>query len=92
MGLDGINRKLEPPDPVEKDIFHMTPKEKEQNGIQSLPESLGEAIHHFKNSKLMKEAFGDHIFENFLTVKQREWDAFRSYVTTWEIDRYLSIL
>ena len=92
MGLDGINRKLEPPDPVEKDIFHMTPKEKEQNGIQSLPESLGEAIHHFKNSKLMKEAFGEHIFENFLTVKQREWDAFRSYVTTWELDRYLSIL
>ncbi|MCL5990385.1 MAG: glutamine synthetase, partial [Candidatus Thermoplasmatota archaeon] len=92
MGLDGINRKLEPPDPVEKDIFHMTPKEKEQNGIQSLPESLGEAIHHFKNSKLMKETFGEHIFENFLTVKQREWDAFRSYVTTWELDRYLSIL
>jgi glutamine synthetase len=53
---------------------------------------LGEALHHFRNSKLMKEILGEHIFENFITVKQKEWDAFRSYVTKWEIDRYLPIL
>ncbi|MCL6090395.1 MAG: type I glutamate--ammonia ligase [Candidatus Thermoplasmatota archaeon] len=92
MGLDGIEHKINPPDPVEKDIFHMTAAEREKNGIQSMPESLGEALHHFRNSKLMREVLGDHIFENFITVKQREWDAFRSYVTTWELDRYLPIL
>jgi glutamine synthetase len=57
-----------------------------------MPESLGEALHHFRNSKLMKDILGDHVFENFITVKQREWDAFRSYVTKWELDRYLPIL
>ncbi|MCL4341426.1 MAG: type I glutamate--ammonia ligase [Candidatus Thermoplasmatota archaeon] len=92
MGLDGIKRKLNPPDPVERDIFHMSHQERVKMGIDSLPESLGEALHHFKNSKLMKEILGEHIFDNFITVKQREWDSFRSYVTRWEVDRYLSTL
>jgi glutamine synthetase len=92
MGLDGIKRKLTPPDPVERDIFHMSHQERVKMGIDSLPESLGEALHHFKNSKLMKDILGEHIFENFITVKQREWDSFRSYVTKWEVDRYLSTL
>ena len=92
MGLDGINRKLTPPEPVEKDIFHMSHQERVRLGIDSLPESLGEALHHFRNSKLMKQILGEHIFENFITVKQREWDSFRSYVTKWEVDRYLSTL
>ena len=70
----------------------MTPEERQKNGINSLPESLGEALHHFRNSKLMKDILGEHIFSNFITVKQREWDSFRSHVTKWEIDRYLSVL
>jgi glutamine synthetase len=70
----------------------MTAEERAKGGIQSMPESLGEALHHFRNSKLMKDILGEHIFENFITVKQREWDAFRSHVTTWELDRYLPIL
>ncbi len=89
MGLDGISRKLEPPEPVEKDIFHMTGEEREKLGIRSMPESLGEALHHFRESKLMRELMGPHIFENFAVVKQREWDAFRSFVTKWEVERYL---
>lgn len=89
MGLDGIENKISPPDPVEKDIFHMTASERLESGIQSMPESLGEALHHFRNSKLMRETLGSHIFDNFLTVKQREWDSFRSHVTEWEIDNYL---
>lgn len=92
MGLDGIENKLKAPEPTEKDIFHMTPEERVHDGIQSMPESLGEALHHFRNSKLMKDILGEHIFENFITVKQREWDAFRSQVTTWELERYLPIL
>ncbi len=92
LGLDGIEHKITPPDPVEKDIFHMTPEERQQEGIASMPESLGEALHHFRNSRIMKETFGDHIFENFITVKQREWDSFRSFVTEWEVKRYLPML
>jgi glutamine synthetase len=89
MGLDGIKNKLEPPEPVERDIYHMTAEERQKHGIGSMPESLGEALHHFRQSKLMHDALGSHIFENFAVVKQREWDSFRSFVTKWEIERYL---
>lgn len=92
MGLDGIERKLDPPEPVEKDIFQMTKEERSSHRIDTMPESLGEALHHFRNSKLMREILGEHIFNNFITVKQREWDAFRSHVTEWETNRYLPIL
>ena len=89
MGLDGIKNKLEPPEPVERDIYHMTAEERQKQGIGSMPESLGEALHHFKQSKLMHDSLGPHIFENFAVVKQREWDSFRSFVTKWELERYL---
>ncbi len=89
MGLDGVDNKIDPPDPVEKDIFHMTEEERHRHGITSMPESLGEALHHLRASSLMKSVLGDHVFNNFLAVKQREWDLFRSHVTEWEVDRYL---
>ena len=92
MGLDGIENKIDPPDPVEKDIFRMSPSERLSAGIMSMPESLGEALHHLRNSTIMKEVLGTHVFDNFIEVKQREWDAFRAHVTQWEVDKYLPVL
>ncbi|MEM0073856.1 MAG: glutamine synthetase family protein [Thermoplasmatales archaeon] len=91
-GLDGVDKKLECPDPVEQDIFKLTPKEREKMQIDQLPESLGEALHHLRNSTLMKDILGEHIYKNFLFIKQKEWDDFRSYVTDWEINNQLPIL
>jgi len=91
-GLDGINRKIDPPEPIEQDIFHLTLEERKKLGIDSLPESLGEALHHLRNSKFMQEVLGDHVYSNFIYVKQKEWDSFRSWVTDWEINNLLPIL
>jgi glutamine synthetase len=91
-GLDGINRKIDPPDPVEQDIFHMTPEERLNEGIDSLPESLGEALHHLRKSQFVKDTLGEHVYNNFIYIKQKEWDEFRSYVTDWEVKNLLPIL
>lgn len=92
MGFDGIENNYKMPEPVEKDIFKMDSTQRKKAGIESMPESLGEAIHHLRQSKLMKEILGEHVYNNYLTVKQSEWDSFRSYVTEWEIKRYLNVL
>ena len=76
----------------EKDIFHMDAEMRRKEGIESMPESLGEAIHHLKGSKLMEQILGKHVYHNYLTVKQKEWDDFRSHVTEWELNRYLGML
>lgn len=91
-GIKGIEEGLEPPAPIEKNIYALSKQEREKHGIDHLPESLGHAISLMSESELLKETLGDHIFENFLHVKRREWEEYRTRITKWEIDKYLSVL
>ncbi len=87
-GLDGIERKLEPPLPAEEDLYQM---DGTRAGLDILPGSLGEALDALKESAVMQEALGQHVYERFIEAKTQEWDQYRIYVTQWELDRYLSI-
>ncbi|MHC1708835.1 MAG: glutamine synthetase family protein [Methanomassiliicoccales archaeon] len=91
-GLDGIKNKLDPGDPTEKDIYHMSPEERRRHKIVDLPMNLGDALDVMAESKVMKEALGEHIFNHYLHIKRLEWDEYRKYVTDWEIQRYLRVL
>ena len=64
----------------------------EKSGISVLPGSLGEAIEITAGSELVKEALGDHIFEKFIDSKKIEWDAYRTHVSQFELNKYLPIL
>ncbi len=87
--LDGIKNKIDPPAPVESNIYKLTTKERKKQRIDALPGSLAEALEHLDKSLVAKAALGEHIFNEFLSAKQKEWDSFRTYVSQWEIDRYL---
>lgn len=87
--LDGIKEKIEPPLPAEQNIYHLTDKERKKLKIESLPGSLLEALELMEKSAVAKEALGEHIFNEFLSAKRKEWDNFRVCVTPWEIDQYL---
>ncbi len=89
-GLDGVKNNLEAPDSVDQDIFAMTAAEKEAAGIDSLPASLQEAIDALKENPIAKEALGEHILEKYVEGKEKEWDSYRTAVTDWELDNYLS--
>ena len=91
-GLKGIEEGYELGDPIEADIFEMTPEERAERGITSLPGNLGEAIAATEDSELVREALGDHVFEKFIENKKIEWDAYRTHVSQYELDKYLSIL
>lgn len=91
-GLKGIEEKLIPPDPVEKNIYALSEKEMEKYNIHHLPESLGHALAFMGASKLLKDTLGEHIYTNFLHVKRTEWEYYRKQVTPWEIEKYLQIL
>jgi glutamine synthetase len=91
-GWKGVEEKLEPPEPVEKNIYALTEKEREHHGIDQLPDSLGHALSIMGKSEFVKEILGDHIYNNFLHVKRKEWDEYRTQVTKWEIDKYLSVV
>jgi glutamine synthetase len=91
-GLKGIEDKIEPPEPVEKDIYHMSAEERESLGIESLPENLGQALDCMRRSSLVKEALGEHLFDHFLYIKGQEWSEYRSWVSDWEVQRLLPAL
>ncbi len=90
-GLDGIERKITPPPPVNKNIFTMSEREKKRLRIHPLPSNLLQAIEHMQKSKLMRETLGDHIFFHFIEAKKKEWHEYISQVHAWEINRYLKI-
>ncbi|MCG7844054.1 MAG: glutamine synthetase family protein [Methanomassiliicoccales archaeon] len=91
-GLDGIKNKTKPPEPMEKDIYHMSKEERARNKITDLPMNLGEALDLMAQSKVMKEALGEHIFDHYLHIKHLDWDEYRKHVTDWEINKYLRVL
>jgi len=87
--LDGIRNKIDPPAPVESNIYRLTTKERKKQRIDALPGSLAEALEALDKSLVAKAALGDHIYSEFLSAKKKEWDSFRTYVSSWEIDKYL---
>jgi glutamine synthetase len=91
-GLDGIENGYEIPDPMETNLYDLTPDERASRGIEQLPETLGEAIEVLAESDLVREALGDHIFERYVALKREEWEEYRIQVSQWELERYLPVL
>ena len=88
-GLQGIKENLEPPMPVEEDVYEFDSAKLEEHKIATLPGSLGEALAELRNSKIAKETLGNHTFKIYIAAKEQEYDEFRLRVTKWELDKYL---
>jgi len=91
-GLEGIEQGYELESPMETNLYHLTPEQRREQGIVSLPETLGEAIDELAGSALMRRALGDHIHGRYVELKRKEWDDYRIQLTQWELDRYLRVL
>ncbi len=89
-GLDGIEKGYMPPKSTVKNIFDMTPEEREADGITSLPGSLEEAVDAFEESEFIKESLGEHVYTKFIEAKRKEWEGYRTSISQWEIDTYLA--
>ena len=91
-GLEGVEKGYELPEPMEKNLYHLSPDERRRLGIEQLPETLGEAIELTAESELVLRTLGEHMFKRYVEIKRKEWDEYRIEVTRWELDRYLAIL
>jgi glutamine synthetase len=89
-GMEGVREEIEPPGGANGNIFHMTTAERERDGIATLPASLYEAHQALLADDLICRAFGPHVVDALTSVAQAEWDAFRTAVHPWELDRYLA--
>ena len=92
-GLDGISRRIEPPEPTEKDLYESS------SATKSLPESLEGALYSLDRSKTMRDILGDSVVDTLVAMRRQEWvdyvkttgDPGSSEITDWEIDKYLHV-
>jgi glutamine synthetase len=91
-GLEGVEEGYELPPELTANLYEMTSEERLAEGVTALPGSLEESLIEMEQSELVAEALGEHVFEWFIRNKRTEWDAYKTYVTPFEIERYLPIL
>lgn len=70
-GLDGIRNEILPPDSIDKNIFEMTAKERKENGIESLPNNLLEAVCEMEKDEFVRGVLGEHFSERYIHAKKR---------------------
>jgi glutamine synthetase len=95
-GLEGIRKKIDPGDPVDVNIYHLTEPERRQLSMRVLPGSLKEALEEWKNDEICVRALGRELAEKYVNLKMGEWQEYESgalgdktKVTEWEIQKYL---
>ncbi|MFZ3063055.1 MAG: glutamine synthetase family protein [Actinomycetota bacterium] len=91
-GLEGVEKKYPLPEPMEKNLYELTEAERRELGIESLPDSLGEAIDITEKSELVRKTLGEHVFSRFVELKRKEWEDYRVQVTQYELKEYLPVL
>ncbi|MEQ2443419.1 type I glutamate--ammonia ligase [Pseudoflavonifractor sp. CLA-AP-H29] len=88
-GLDGIEKGLVPPAEITQNIYAMDPATREAHGIASLPGSLEEAIRLMEGDRLVLDTLGEHVANNYIEGKKKEWDEYRTRVSSWEREKYI---
>ncbi len=90
-GLDGIEKGIEPPVPIEENIFNIKGSRRKELMIESLPGTLWQALEFTKNSEFVRDTLGKHVFDTFMRSKESEWSEFCASVTDWETSKYLEL-
>jgi glutamine synthetase len=91
-GLTGVEENYELPPETTENIHALSHDERRAAGVGRLPGTLAEALDLMRDSELVADALGEHVFEWFLRNKRREWDRYQRHVSRYELQEYLPIL
>ncbi|WP_373044148.1 glutamine synthetase family protein [Vulgatibacter sp.] len=83
-GLYGIERKLEPAQPIAADATG--------SGAPDLPRCLEEAVERLDKSRVAREILGDGFVDHYIRTRTWEVRQYQRAVTDWELDRYFEII
>ena len=90
-GLEGIQKKIDPGDPLNSDPSKMSKAECRELGIKQLPATLTKALEAMESDELVKRALGTEVFELFLDLKWEEMKENQIFVSAWEIYKYFEV-
>jgi glutamine synthetase len=89
-GQDGMERKLDPGEPVTVDPDTLSEAERKRRGIRRLPASLGEALDALEKDEVMRGALGEALAREYLAVKRSEVRGFEGKGVAFEIEQHFS--
>ena len=98
-GLDGIKKKIEPGDPIERNIYRLSETERKRLGVGVLPGSLKEALEEWATDDICVKVLGKETAEKYVELKLKEWEEYRknvhnpngTEVSVWELKKYLHL-
>lgn len=91
-GLDGVNRKIDPGDPVDKNIYSLDTYEMKMYGIRELPRDLYEALEELSvDYEYLKPIFSNELIETYIDIKRREYIEVEKYPAPSELYHYFSL-
>ncbi len=89
-GLDGIAGRIDPGQPINKNIYKMSQRERRRLKIENLPADLNEAVTALRRDPVVQAVLGEHICTQYLAAKREEWEDYITRIHPWEVDRYLA--
>ena len=87
--MDGLDRGLKAPDPMTLDLYGLTPLERTEMGISSLPHDLFEAVQIAEDSEFLKGVLGPEVHRKLVETKLMEVDEFRLHVSALDLEKHL---
>ncbi len=88
-GLEGIRNGESAPDSMDMNLFELTPGEIRSLGIASLPENLSDALDELERDEFLVKVIGEEVTEKIIEAGRKDWVAYRTQVTEWELSEYL---
>jgi glutamine synthetase len=89
-GLEGIERGLDPGEPLRQNMYLLSDAELEQLGVRTLPRTLLEAVEAFDADPLMESVLGSELKKAYVELKTEEWWDYHDEISPWEVQRYLT--
>lgn len=88
-GIQGIEEGLSLSPELKTSIRNMSQEEKNNQGIQTLPENLSDALYEMEKDDWMKQVLGPSFLEHYKKSKRKEWKSYMKQVSEWELAQYL---
>jgi glutamine synthetase len=86
---DGIERKLDPGEPEERNIYEAIAGGKE---VKKIPMTFGDALDALDADEVIKSALPGDMYRVFSHYKRDEWERYCAHVTDWDVQEYLDVL
>jgi glutamine synthetase len=87
-GLEGIREQIDPGNPQDDNLYELSEAERQERGIEFLPQTLLDAIGAFANDPFVEQVLGTALKDEFIKYKLEEWESYHQSISQWELERY----